>query len=536
MEKNFVYPAKTLSQHRNKFKMPFTSKTTFNHGKLYPLCAPIEVLPGDTFKVDIASLIRMSTPIAPIMDNISMHIAAYFVPLRLLYEHFEEVMGANKDGAWITDKTSYVVPMWQSDDDDNPNSIMNHFGLPSDGLKFSALPFRAYCLIWNEFYRSQVVSSPIPIDFSTNGSITVDGSIFPSSDCLPLGKFADYFTKCLPEPQKHAAIPFLPENLNVGFIAGASGTTESSIFGGVYTGSELVKDDFTKLLTSSNGGVSGNGYIDIIASVEEAWNNINALRFAFQLQKFYEKDARYGTRYFEMLNGHFGVTNPDLVLQRPQHLGEVNFRINIDQVLSTAGYSADDSTTVGAPGANSVTGGKGALFTGSFSEFGYIIIVGGARHEHTYPLFRSPLWTREDRLDFYDPVFANIGEQPVMETNLAVIEGNGDPGDADYKRGTDLSGVFGYQEAWAELRFIPNQVTGLLNPAAANNLGFWTLADEYDEAPLLNENFIYENRNSIARALVTGETGPDYIADFYFDCTAVRPLPLFSIPGLSDHH
>lgn len=518
-EKNYIYPAKTLSQHRNKFKMPYTYKTTFNHGKLIPLGAPIEVIPGDTFKIDLASLIRMSTPIAPIMDNITMHVAAYFVPARLVYEHFEEVMGANKDGAWITDKTEYSIPYDAAYIDSDPSyaTVGRYMGI---GTTFApnVLPARAYALIWNEFYRSQVVSAPIPIDLSASNQCTVDNSFEYSSEPLPLGKFADYFTKCLPEPQKHAAIPYLPENLKVGALwtDNITGFTDDNVVVPAKTGS-YSKGDFVQLESLDTYDSSS-----ILASVEEAWNNINALRFAFQLQKFYEKDARYGTRYFEMLNGHFGVTNPDLVLNRPQHLGEINFRINIDQVLSTAGYSSTSSTTVGAPGANSVTGGKGALFTGSFSEFGYIIIVGGTRHEHTYGTFTSPMFERRDRLDFYDPVFANIGEQPVYKRNLSDL--------------SISSSVFGYQEAWAELRFIPNQVTGLLNPYASNNLAFWSLADYYTELPSLNETFIYENRDSIKRCLVTGSTGPDYIADIYFDVTAVRPLPLFSIPGLADHH
>ena len=514
--KTYVYPAKTLSQSRNKFKMPHQHKTSFNHGLLIPLDV-IEVLPGDTFKMDLATLIRMSTPIAPIMDNITMHIAAYFVPNRLTFENWEQLMGANKTGAWTQDPNTYDVPTCSMSGILNEDAIGCYMGLPGNVAgAISALPGRAYYLIWNEFYRNQNVSAPYAVDLSDSGDILV-GELSPAytSQCLPLGKYADYFTKCLPEPQKGSDVLIPMNNL----LVGLNPTNQN--FDTMGLGDDLeVTYNYSKNKFGVSDGVDVPS--DLIAN--NVSNTINALRFAFQLQKFYEKDARYGTRYFEMLNGHFGVTNPDGVLQRPQFLGEYNFRINVDQVLSTAGYAASSSTTVGAPGANSVTAKKGSLFTFSATEHGLILIVGGTRHEHTYSQGWHRLFTRLDRLEFYDPVFANIGEQPVYKYELKYTPGDG------------RQQVFGYQEAWAEYRFIPDRVSGLLNPNVTGSLDYWTLADKFTSTPSLNETFIYENRNSIKRALVTGNSGPDFIADFYFDLTAVREMPLFSIPGLADHH
>ena len=292
----------------------------------------------------------------------------------------------------------------------------------------------------------------------------------------------------------------------------------------------IVADgDSSGLLSFSDEVVTAGPSVEssnLIAKANQGMRTINDLRYAFQLQKFLEKDARFGTRYFEYLNAHYGVTIADSVAQRPQFLGEINYRLNIDQVLSTAGAASDTSTKLGQPGANSVTGGKGQLFTFSSVEHGYIIIVGAARHEHTYCNTIDKSWLHISKLDFYHPEFANIGEQPVFTEEL---DCNYSDGDGD---------VFGYQEAWAEYRFIPDRVSALLSPANTGSLSFWTLSDgpRSEAGYILEESFIYEDRSSISRALVTGQNGPDYIADIYFDLTIARVMPVYSIPGFADHH
>lgn len=535
--RKYEYPVDSLHAYRTKFSMDHSLKGSFNHGEFVPFDV-IEVLPGDTFKIDLATIVRMSTPIAPIMDNIHMFVSAWFVPNRLVYDNWEQLMGANKDGAWITDEGSYVTPYVTDINIPSPASvgyvsIGDYMGLPVGtgytNKKINALPARAYALIWNENFRSEVVSAPLPIDHSANNRVLVDNYVlYPetsetsdvfsidgyTSKCLPLGKFSDYFTKALPQPIKHDPIPFIPDALEVGYPYDSTySTSQSSVIVPAVTAGDA---GFNQLVTGA-----GAGGKELVASVNASWNTIEAIRVAFQVDKFYWKDGAYGSRYWEILEGHFKVTNKQGVLQLPQKLGEMRFRINVDQVLSTAGYSADDSTTVGAPGANSVTTAKGSLFTFSATEHGFIIIVGGCRHDHTYGQGFSKMWTRSDRLDYYDPVFANIGEQPVMSDELVNSASNV---------------IFGYQEAWAEYRYIPDRVCGILRPNVTGSLDFWTLSDKFDAVPLLNPSFIYENRNSLARALVTGSSGPDYIFDMYFKATAVREMPLFSIPGLADHH
>lgn len=543
--RKYEYPVDSLHAYRTKFDMSHGVKGSFNHGLLIPFDT-IEVLPGDTFKVDVASIIRMSTPIAPIMDNVHMFLSAWFVPNRLVFDNWEQVMGANKDGAWLTDMNEYVVPEVEVPIF-NGQTIGDYMGLPVgidlEDISFgvSALPARGYAMIWNENFRSEVVSAPLPIDHSSNGRVLVSsyvdsngnthGTGFYNGSPLPLGKYSDYFTKALPQPIKHDPVPFIPDMLPVGAVGSdihefpgsqiRLGSGTSPVSGNLGTNSGYLYGDPSTTLNSIYP-ISGS---NLFASVSGAWNTIEAIRVAFQLDKFYWKDGAYGSRYWEILEGHFKVTNKTGVLQLPQKLGEIRWRINVDQVLSTAGYSADDQTTVGAPGANSVTTNKGSLFTFSATEHGYIFIVGGTRHDHTYGQGVPKYFTRSDRLDFYDPVFANIGEQPVMQTELFV-------NDEDSNRDV----IFGYQEAWAEYRYIPDRVCGLLNPKTTNSLDFWTLADKYDSAPILNGQFIYENRNSLSRALVTGSTGPDFIFDMFFKTTAVREMPLFSIPGMVDHH
>lgn len=548
--RKYEYPIDSLHAYRTKFDMSHTLKGSFNHGLLIPFDV-IEVLPGDTIKIDVASIIRMSTPIAPIMDNIHMFLSAWFIPNRLVYDNWEQLQGANKDGAWIDDANTYVnptctLPIF------NGQTIADYMGLPvgidleDAGIDVSALPGRGYALLWNENFRSEVVSAPLPIDHSSNDRVLVSsyvdsngithGTLFYNSQPLPLGKYSDYFTKALPQPIKHDPIPFIPDLLPV--MTGSEWLTAPNTnnfpavkfreanSGGVAPTGTLGVSDGSLIHNSTAVGSSGPLVpTNLFADVSGAWNTIEAIRVAFQLDKFYWKDGAYGSRYWEILEGHFKVTNKTGVLQLPQKLGELRWRINVDQVLSTAGYSADDNTTVGAPGANSVTTQKGSLFTFSVTEHGYIYIVGGTRHDHTYGQGVPKHFTRSDRLDYYDPVFANIGEQPVKQTELFVN---------DESSNKDV--IFGYQEAWAEYRYIPDRTCGLLNPSTTNSLDFWTLADKFAEAPILNDVFIYENRNSLSRALVTGSEGPDFIFDMFFKTIAVREMPLFSIPGLVDHH
>lgn len=592
-KEKFVYPNAMLHASRTKFPFRHTHKTSIVHGLLTPIDL-IEVVPGDTFELKLAELIRMSSPIAPIMDNIEMHVAAYFCPLRLLWEHYEEFEGVNKTGAWYDSNNQYtrvpVTKMASAGQNDSfrveVGSVFERLGLPigedlagvDDKNASNILPFRMYYRIWNEQYRNQNVSAPIAIDYSSNNRIFVgiDMTTYNSANMgsgaalkaiglnednccidtssaddygfyevdngglMKVAKFPDPFTKSLPAPQKGPSIEYIPDlsgpvltgerhDVNVlnNDVIPLTFKYYNSTLPANYVGSRLLGTSSGKLSGYSNEGGATISYSlapdNLVTSIKNIGATINDLRLLFQMQKYFEKDARYGTKNIaEKYLGHFGVRSPDATIQQVQYLGEANIRINVEQVLSTAGATDDANTKLGQPGANSVTAGKGDLGTFSFTERGYIMIVCAARHERTYANAVLSILMHKELFDFYDPLFANIGEMPVTTYMAGADDGQ------------DTT-IFGYQEAWWEYRFTPSRVTGVLNPAASNNLDYWTLADDAKEN-VLNEKFIYEDREAISRALVSGVAGPDYIADFYFMHTAVRPMPLFSIPGLVDHH
>ena len=534
-----VMPSVSIS--RSRFERKNQHKTSFNLGDIIPIYVD-EVLPGDTRSMDMAALVRMSTPIAPIMDNIYLDFFAFFVPNRIVWDHWKEFMGENNESAGIP-TTEYSIPYLTDMDGVGFESGSNadYFGLPVDesviGLagsvvnRISVLPFRGLAKIYNRWFRNQNVIAPLAVQTGDTNEVLVgeylnDGySKFASlkSNVLKASKLPDYFTSALPYAQKGQAVsiplgttaPVLVKNETTG-AALSSGNTLT------LTNNAQVNTTST-IRVSSSGLTSWSG--SLIADLSNATAaTINQLRYAFQLQKLLEKDALYGTRYWEILAAHFGITSPDASLQDPEYLGGKRMNINIDQVLSTAGYEPDETTKTGQPGANSVSGFKGSLFTKSFTEHGYLFILAVARHDQTYGQGINRMWSRSSRYDFYFPVFANLGAQDVKLKEIFALGENTD------------ENIFGYQEAWAEYRYKPSIVSGLLKPSVTNNLGFWTLANNFDAAPTLSQSFIEQDRDNIARALVSGSTGPDFIADFYFRDVAVRPMPVYSIPGLIDHH
>lgn len=576
MSESFVYPANLLQHHRSQFPFSETLKTTYMHGD----CVPYKVipcLPGDTWKEIFAAMIRMSSPIAPIMDDITQHVAAYWCPLRILDEGWEETVGVNKTGAWTTGMSDVVVPHIQTGRDEltlaedfvpgardsftnsdhgtisnwdymtlgtyiyntNPMAI-THSGVSDnlhlpEYLKLSLLPPRAYYLVWNYFYRSSVVSAPIAVDRSVNNDVIVGENpiitLFRKPE--PLGQYPTLFNKCLPQPQFGDAVQFIQDLIPVKAVSADMAGVQSPLrLVNVATGDNLTGNIYMSAAdgvakSSTTGASLGSvnfGFENLAADFSNSLKTINDLRYATQLQKFLEKDARYGgsKSYRDMINAHYGVSISEGLVQQPQFIGEFNFKINVDQVLSTAGYSASSSSTVGAPGANSTTCVKQPLFTFSAPEFGYIIIVGGARHNITYAGAIPKYLTHLDKLSFYWPEFNNIGEVPVYgyETGDLTDEG---------------ANVYGYQEAWYEYRHGVSTVNALVDPRVPGSLSFWSLARDYGGSALA-ELYVYEGRSAIANALVTGETGPDYIMDARFVGKASRCMELFSIPGFMDHH
>ena len=531
-----VMPSVSIS--RSRFARKSQHKTSFNMGQIIPVYVD-EVLPGDTRSIDMASLVRMSTPIAPIMDNIYLDFYAFFVPNRLVWVHWKEFMGENNASAGIP-SVSYSVPVIENsynvlNSRATSGSYADYCGLPINAsfnnAKISALPFRGIALIYNEWFRNQNIIAPLAIQTGDVNEVIVgeranNAVIFPcnASAILKASKLADYFTKGLPYAQKGAAVT-IPLGtsapiLTTQELAGQTGLNRyngqlyfAQTSGAPTSGTGATYETDGKLGDSSglSKGIRLENFVADLRNATAA--SINQLRYAFQLQKLLEKDALYGSRYWEILAAHFGIKAPDASLQRPEYLGGYRQRINIDQVLSTAGY--DDTAAnqeVGKPGANSVTGGKFSLFTKSFTEHGYLFILAVARHDQTYCQGINRMWTRQNRFDFYFPVFANLGAQEIKNKEI-FFSGSASTDEL----------VFGYQEAWAEYRYKPSKATGLLNPSISGSLGYWTLTNNFLVLPTLGQNFIEQDRDAISRVLQTGMMGPDFIADFAFNDIAVKP-------------
>lgn len=527
-----------ISIPRSRWKQDFSHPFTMNHGQLIPVDC-FEVVPGDGFAGRYSFVIRMSTPIAPIMGNIKAKLVAFYVPWRLLWEHTEEFYGANKTSAGYQ-TTTYKIPSRSLYRNGVPvGSVSHHLGKPLvtiDNNKtnygvVSILKERAYWFIWSEWYRAQQLQNPFLMN-KQDGAFgnaligTIDGSYVgtqtaPANVC----KEFDYFTACTIAPQYGAAV-----SLPLGSYAPVV-TLDSN--GEKVTSSVLQYIDteatppFGSLNVGANGqlnainGDSATGYLVTDLSQATA-ATINSIRYAFQLQKYLER-SNFGTRFFEMLNAHYGVTSPDSRLQRPEYLGGYEFPLVVQQVLSTAGYKAGTDTEVGQPGATSITAVTRHLFSKDFVEPGFVMVMLSTTHERVYSqgLLREDFLF--DRFEHYSPEFANLGDQAILNKEIMLT------GDS-----TDES-VFGYQEHWAELRYRKSYVSGLLDPNASNALDFWTLAEKYASRPSLSASWITENRDALTRALVTGATGPDYICDMYASYVATREMPVYTIPGLVDH-
>lgn len=546
----------TIRKKRSKFDLSHTIKTSGNLGTLYPFYVQ-EVYPGDTFKVKSNIVARVSSSfLKPVMDNSFIDTYYFFVPNRLTFNQWQEVMGENNESAWAR-QTEVSVPVTTSQGTVSSGSIADYMGLPVGSIPsgINILPFRAFALIYNEWFRDENNIDPIHI---SKGSIT-SSEVFNNNDWSPanymgkppkVAKLHDYFTSCLPGTQKGSPI-------SVSVLGDVPVATKSSN-GVSQAGPSLqfvssVDDTSLPVITSSGvlvpglmqeGTGSDRSYFSTVASASTGFspNNIslvpsnlwaltselgsttvNDLRYAFQLQKLLERDARGGTRYVELLQSHFGVTSPDSRLQRTEFLGGRRVPVNVQQVAQTSQPS--DSSPLGAVGAYSLSNGQSRMTKG-FVEHGFIIGVMCVRQFHTYQQGIERFWQRNDRLDYYDPVFANIGEQPVWQSELYALDK------------TDLKDtVFGYNEAWADLRYRPSRITGQMRSGATNSLDVWHFGDDYQNAPTLSESFINETPVYFDRTLSVPSTSLDnFIFDIYINATAYRPLPTYSVPSLIDHN
>lgn len=546
---------------RARFKRDFSNITTINEGDLVPLYVD-EVLPGDTISCDLNGLIRMSTPLYPVMDNCYLDTYAFFVPCRLLWEHWENLMGQNDSSYWA-ETTEYSVPQTTAPAGGwNVGTIADYMSIPTGiaNVSVNSMPFRAYARIWNEWFRDENLQQPVvqdTDDANNTGSNTGNQLTDAQNGGLPLkvAKYHDYFTSCQPEPQKGeaSAIPIDMSNIIAPVtpqkgiwwgteapmrmtVVGASPeppTAGSYNFTGIYVGTTAKEDVYNRkgeVYAGVNSEHSTNSTLSqklAPANLAATFNNtepinitINELRQAIAIQHILEADARGGTRYTELLAHEFGVTSPDSRLQRSEYLGGTRVPININQVIQNS--ATTDASPQGNTAAYSMTTLRNKMCNYSSVEHGYILILGCIRVDHSYQQGLSRMWSRKTRFDFYHPMLANLGEMAVLNKEI-------------YCQGSEKDDeVFGYQEAWADYRYHPNIVTGEMRSQYAQSLDAWHYGDYYEELPTLSSTWIQEGTENIDRTLaVQSENSHQFICDFFFDQTWTRPMPIYSVPGLN---
>jgi hypothetical protein len=520
----------TASIPRSQFDRSHCYKSTFNEGYLIPVYLD-EVLPGDTFNVKMTAFARLATLLEPIMDNMFMDVHFFFVPNRLVWSHWEKLNGAQDNPA---DSTSFIVPV--IDDTTAPlsttgftsDSLYDYFALPtlvaSGGagqVKISSLPLRGYNLIYNTWYRDQ----------NLQNSVTVPLTDGPDNcnlyTVLRRGKRHDYFTSCLPWPQKVND----GSTLNVPLVGNASVKRTSNAPGwDVYIATTNTKSTSIGAATISGSGtiynatstnaVSFDPLTGLYADLSTATGvTINELREAFQIQKMFERDARGGTRYIEIIASHFGVQSPDMRLQRPEYLGGGSSAWNIHPVPQTSVSAATPQANLAAFGTLSLSN---CGFVKSFTEHGYVFGIVSTRADLNYQQGLHRSWSRSTRYDFFWPSLAHIGEQGVLNKEIYF------QGDAVHD-----PAVFGYQERFGEYRYYPGQITGWFRSNHATPLDTWHLAQDFLALPALDTTFIVENAPVTRVIAVT--TAPHFLFDSYFSIKRARPMPVYGVPGLIDH-
>lgn len=500
---------------RSKFNRSHGLKTTFDSGYLVPIFVD-EVLPGDTFSMDCTLFARVATLISPIMDNMYMDTFWFFVPERLLFDHFQAMCGEQDNP---TDSTDYLFPTIKSPTGGFAvGSIADYFGLPTGvaNLEVRAEPFRAYNLIYNEWFRDENLQDSVPFT-------KADSDNYSNYTLLRRGKRHDYFTSALPWPQKGPGV-----ELPLGGNAPVYGTDTDLVTSNPFASSmdkfavfrsNASVSSYSNVLSdiSPSSSIGGLLYADMTSVTALT---INQFREAFQIQRWYERAARGGTRYTEIIRSFFGVVSPDARLQRPEYLGGSSNRIDVNVIPQTSG-TTDVSPQANLSAFAVATNGRGNGFSKSFTEHGWIIGLVNVRADLTYQQGVNRMWTRSTKFDMYWPTFAFLGEQAVLNKEI-YAQGN----EEDDK-------VFGYQERYAEYRYAPSQVTGKFRSTYAQSLDSWHLAQKFENLPKLSPEFIVDNPPVDRVVAVPSE--PQFLLDCWFNLSCVRPMPVYGVPGLMDH-
>lgn len=539
-----------MKASRTRFNRDQTILTTFDAGKLIPFYVD-EVLPGDTFSVDTAAIIRMTTPKYPVMDDSFIDFYYFFCPNRILWDNFKYFMGEVEETPWMPAKT-YAVPQIKINGKEtfpmpNEKSILDYMGVPTKVKKpfsINALPIRAYVKIWNEFFRDENVGNAATIktdDEDVNYAMTESptgeeimaetlNEAVTGGTPLPVNKFHDYFTSCLPYPQRGPDVTIPLSGLYPVELRDITGQKpQTTIFmngNSMGTGSIDGGGGGAATVTgaTASGGAQvkqGNLYVNLAGDLTAtgAQATINQLRQAIAVQQYYEAMARGGSRYREQVQAIWDVIISDKTVQVPEYLGGGRYHVNINQIVQTSGQQTSNDTPIGETGAMSVTPINESSFTKSFEEHGFVIGVCCVRHNRSYQQGLERFWSRKDRLDYYVPQFANLGEQPVKKKEI-MLTGNA----------TDDE-TFGYQEAWADYRMKPNRVSGLMRSNATGTLDFWHYADNYEAVPTLSQEWMAEGKAEIARTLIV-EDEPQFFGAIRVANKTTRRMPLYSVPGL----
>lgn len=541
----------SLDIGRSRFNRDSSVKMSFNVGELIPFYVD-EVLPGDTMEVSTSKVVRMQTLLTPVMDNMYLDTYYFFVPNRLVWDHWKEFQGENTESAWIP-QTQYTVPQITAPTGGwSVGTIADYMGIPTgiENLSVNALPFRAYALICDYWFRSQNLQDPFAIPKNESTVVGSNGADY-KLDVAKGGKpwiarrYNDYFSQALPAPQKGPSVT-LPgfaggtfdvvgngkcltfsdgtKDVGITYMGADWGTRFYTGYANVNVGSNPSNDGSLAtsnaalgLATSNSGAVvniNGTGIV-----------TINELRTAFQLQKYYEQLARSGSRYSEILRSQFGVTSPDSRLQNPEYLGGTHIPITVNQVVQNSGTGTGSNTPQGTTVAYSLTADNHFDFSKSFVEHGFVIGVCVARYDHTYQQGIERFWSRKKVTDYYIPVFANLGEQGICNKEI-------------FAQGTAKDDeIFGYVPRWNEYRYKPSRVCGEMRSSFAQSLDCWHLADDYEALPTLSGSWLMEDKNNVDRVLaVTSKVSNQLFGDFYIQNVSTRAMPLHSIPGFIDHH